>query len=80
MRFSYIFQKKNILFFGKWNFLALRLKSSYTFPKKGFPIFREMEFSSPKLKTLSYFFFYFKRELAKLEKQEIFYILENETF
>ena len=50
-------------------------KVSYIFPRKFFLIFREMELSSPKIKNFliffpKEFFLYFKRELAKPEKQK----------
>ena len=44
---------KSILYLGKWNFLAPRLKKFLCFLKKMFfYIFREMELSSPKIKKL----------------------------
>ena len=54
---SYTFSKKNffLLYFGKWNFLASRLKNYIFSQKKVFLIFR-VELCSPKIKKLLYFF------------------------
>ena len=78
-------KKKFFLYFVKWNFLALRLKDllyfkiptfKFFFEKflifflEKFIIFQEMELSCPKLKKL----LYFRKELAKPEKQKPCYI------
>ena len=46
------------------------------FQKKKILIFREMELSSPKLKTLIFFpknnYLYFRRELEKARKQNVY--------
>ena len=54
---SYTFSKKNffLLYFGKRNFLASRLKNYIFSQKKVFLIFR-VELCSPKIKKLLYFF------------------------
>ena len=71
-----------LLYFGKWNFLGPRLKnfqrklSRLEKQKKSYPkiflIFHEVEFFSPKLKELLFFFlkklFYFRRGLSENQK------------
>ena len=46
----YIFSKKKNIFFGKWNFLALRLKKFLYFLKKSFSYISGRNFSSSKNK------------------------------
>ena len=47
---SYIFSKNIFIYFGKWNFVAPRLKKSLYFLKtKAFLIFQETELSSLKI-------------------------------
>ena len=49
-KISYVFLKKTFfLYFGKWNFLALRLEKFLYFLKKAFLIFSEIELSSNKI-------------------------------
>ena len=54
------------------NFPSSKVKKTHS-EKKKCQIFREMEISSPKLKKL----LYFRRELAKPEKQKFLIFLEK---
>ena len=83
-------QKKFFFYFGEWNFLKkLLIFQEGTFrarkiKKSGLKkclIFREMELSSSSLKTLYIFsekkFLYFRRKLAKPEKQKFLMFREK---